>query len=505
MMRLYAAALAMLFFAPLAGRADEVYAPTTLTAVDVLQKAESARGRLASGSYKIVTTSHGSGLDRTAATYIDGDDSIANVVAGPFATAYGTYDKRDWDRDENGIVTVETGFHDRENPNARALDHPEDPANRVTMLGVTGASPSFYAIDVNPPDGEHQTLYYATDTFLLARSVMWATDRLKHVTTYDDYRRVFGSTHAFHSSYSDGRADNDTDTTTLSIAPTKDAVDFAIPASSSILAFSSAKPLTLPARFIDGTIIVRANVGGRGLDFELDTGSSSMTINPDVAHDLGLAAYDRRSGTIGGNFDESRTIVSDIAIGDLHVHNAVFSEVPVANQLPDVKVVGLLGFDFISNALLAIDFKKQTLTFYPPGAALPSNGVVTSVPIELDDRVPRASASVNGIKGKFLIDTGSEATVLFHRFAQTVPGRTVLADGEQYSLSFIGGDVSAQAFSIDNLLFGPLEFAHADVLVPASSTGEITDYDGIIGQTVLNFYVLYLDYAHHQLYLQPNA
>ncbi|HVS46408.1 MAG TPA: pepsin/retropepsin-like aspartic protease family protein [Verrucomicrobiae bacterium] len=504
MVRLCAAVLALCFLIPPAARADDAYTPTTLTAVEVLQKAGVARGELTAGTYAIVSRSHVGGLDQTHTTYTDGANVITHAVAGPFATAYGTYGQQDWDQDENGIVTLDTNFHERENPNARALDHPEDPANRVTMLGVTQTSPALYAIDVNPANGEHQILYYATDTFLLARSVTWEKDRLKHVATYDGYRRVFGSTRAFHTSYSDGRTDNDTDSKVVSFAPVKTAVDFHIPASRSILTFPSAQPFRLPVRFIDGTIIVRATVNGRGLDFQLDTGSSGMTINPDVAHDLGLTAYDRRSGTIGGSFDESRTIVPDISIGDLHVRNAVFDELPITNNFPDVKVVGLLGFDFISNAVLAIDFKKQTLTFYPPGSALPSSGApVTRMPIALDDGVPRVAASFNGIAGNFLIDTGSVPTILFQHYVQTVPDRWTV-NASDYSIQYVGGDVVAQELQLKDFSFGPLEFAHIYVLEPESSKGELTDYDGIIGQTVLGYYVMYLDYANRQVYLQPN-
>jgi hypothetical protein len=521
MVRFCAAALAFCLFIPSAAWAGDTYTPTTLTAAEVLAKAAAARGQLAPGSYAIVTHSHVGGLDSTSTMYTDGNNVITHDVAGPFTSAYGTYGQQDWEQDENGIVTLDTDFHERANPNARALDNPEDPASHVTLLGVTQTSPAIYAIDVNPVNGEHQILYYSTDTFLLARSITWEKDRLEHVATFDDYRNVFGSMRAFHTTYSDGRPDNDTDTKIVSFAPVKAAIDFHIPANRSILTFPTAQPFSLPVRFIDGTIIIHATINGRGLDFQLDTGSSGMTIDPGVAHQLGLTAYDRRSGTIGGNFDESRTIVPDISIGDLHMHDTVFDEVPITNDFadakkyPDIKVVGLLGFDFISNGVLGVDLKDKTLTFYPSG--LPSSGApMMRMPIALDDGIPRVAASFNGVKGSFLIDTGSEPTVLYPHYAQTVPDRWTITpqmattdysqvDASEYILKYVGGQVVARELQMKDFSFGPLEFAHIYVLVPESSVGELQGYDGVIGQTVLDYYVMYLDYANRQIFLQSNA
>ncbi|HEY5257927.1 MAG TPA: aspartyl protease family protein [Candidatus Baltobacteraceae bacterium] len=501
-LRFYAAVMAVLLLAPLPARADDQYGPTPLTAVQVLLKAKAARGGLASGTYEIVETSHGGGMDETDTTDIGPDGSVTHTVTGPFQSASGDFRGQGWEQDENGIVTMDSNFHATEDPNERALAHPEDPANRVTILGITQTSSREYAVDVNPPDGQHEIRYYAADTFLLDRTVVYGSDRLRHVTTYDDYRPVFGAVRAFHTTYSDGRSDNDTDIKIASYQRVKGTVDLSIPPRHSIFQFTSLKPVQLPARFVDGRIILRANVGSRGLDFLLDTGASGMTINPDVAKQLGLTAYGQRSGTIGGSYNESQTVVPDMTIGDLHVKNAVFSEVPVEDQARGLEVVGLLGFDFVGSSIVAIDFKKETVTLYPPGAPLTVQGTLMPVALQLDDDVPRVTASFNGVTGKFLLDTGAQATLVFKHFLNTIPG--IDSEEGEVGLDYVGGAINARAFLVDKVLFGPVMFQKVSVLVPQSSTGEITDYDGMLGRDVLSYYVMFIDYANRQIYLQPN-
>ncbi|HEY5257928.1 MAG TPA: retropepsin-like aspartic protease [Candidatus Baltobacteraceae bacterium] len=507
MKRLATFAFAALLFAPLAGRAADTYLPTTLSPTDVFKKNAAAAGDLAFGTYEGRSVSRGGGMEADFTSYYGGGDDITHVVRGPFVTAYGTYDGRGWDQDENGIVILDTGFHGKENPNAVAVAHPEDSANRVTMLGLTSTKPSQYAIDVNPPGGDHHILYYDAATFLLSRDVTLDPDGQKEIETYDDYRHVFGETVSFHNTYSDGHPENDSDERQVSFVRVTTPVDFNIPANRSLLSFSSTAPVSLPVRFVDGSIIVRATINGRGLDFLLDSGASTLTINPDVAHELGLTAYGRSSETIGGRFFESPTVVPDMAIGDLHMHDVAMEEVDVGEEHLGIQVVGLLGFDFISSGLLAIDFKKQTLTLYPPGSTIPNVGPLMRVPIELDDGIPRIPAAFNRVSGKFIMDTGSFATILFPQYFQQIHGGSI-DEGAGVYVEFVGGVVPTRAFAMDRALFGPAQVEGLDVLVPETGkngTGmTVTDYDGLLGRDLLRHYAIYLDYADHAVFLQPN-
>lgn len=482
-----------------AGADDAAYAPTTLTAAQILQRARTAAGSLAPGTYTIVAKRHGGGLDATITTYISGEDTRSTEVRGPFTTAWGVYHGQNWHQNANGIVALDSNFAAVEDPNRIALAHAGLPDDGVSVLGeTTGANPT-YALDVHPQDGPHQIRYYDASTYRLTRVVTWASDRMKHIVTYGSYVAAFGETAARHWHYSDGLPDNESDTTIVSVEKSASIPPLDIPAGRSIFAFPSDKPVVLPATFDDGSVIVRLTINGRGLDFLLDSGAAGIFIDPGVAHELGLTSYGKITTTIGGSIDQSRAIVPDVAVGDLHMKNVVFNVAPISDQHPLVKVVGLLGYDFIASAIVGVDYWNETVTAYPHGSS-PTQDVVAKIPVELDDDVPRAEASFENVPGKFLIDTGAYGSLVYDSYFRKLPNHSNLKGTER--VGFVGGSVPVAQYRIYNLNFGGVLFKNADVIVPQSSLADFEDYDGIIGRDVLIAYTVYFDYAGQAIYVK---
>lgn len=474
--------------------------PVALTAVQVIQRAEAAQGTLAPGAYLIVTRSSSGGLARVRTSYLHGDDYISHEVAGPFVTADGTYRGRDWTQDENGIVTYPSGFQQTEDPNALALEHPQDPKYRVRIAGVT---PGRIAIALDPPDGDPEVRTYDAATYLLATDVVDGKDGLTHVDTYSDYRRTFGEMRAFRHTYGDGRPENDYTSTiaTFARAPLP-LPDMHPPASHSLFAFASHAPIALPARMDEGRIIVRVTINGRGLDFGVDTGASTMTINPDVAHALGLVSYDKSSSSLGGSYGVTRTIVPQMQIGGVTLTNVAFSEIAVADATTGTKIVGLLGHDFFASGVFGIDFKKQMLTVYPPGTAPLSDPALHKIPIETDGGVPRIPVSIEGVPGHLLLDTGAGDTVIYRHYYERLPVSTAL--GGDWTLQFVGGTVKALNYRVTDLTVGGIAFKPAGIIVPQSPLGEIDGYDGLLGRDALSDLLIYLDYTNGAAYAKQN-
>lgn len=477
---------------------DGTYVPVTLTATQILQRARMAAGKRDPGAYKIVETSHGGGMDATTTTLVAGRNDVSTEVRGPFTGSWGSYNGQDWSQDANGIVTLETGYHVAENPDDRALAHPEDPANRVTVLGLTRDANPAYAIDVNPPGGDHQIRYYDEATFHLQRVERWGSDRLRHVATYGDYRTAFGSTRSYRTHYSDGRADNDFDDTIVSIEKLSTTPDLQIPQSRSLFTFSSLDPVVLPTEFDHARIFVRLTINGRGLDFLLDSGAAGIFIDPGAAHQLGLPTYGKRSETMGGNLDISQTIVPLVTIGSIQLKNAVFDIAPVGGEEgAGTRAVGLIGYDFLASATIGVDFKNETVTAYPPGV-IPTHEVVSKLPAQLDDGVPRVPATLDGVPGHFLLDLGAFRSVLYPAYMRKLPhARNVM---QNVGASFVGGSETMSQYVVQNIVFAGVKFGSGTFMVPQNSLANLSEYDGIIGRDVLASYVLYFDYAHQVIY-----
>jgi len=476
------------------------YLPANLSAPEIVARGRTARGTLATGRYVIVDRIRGGGIERIRTTRIDGADSIAVTQAGAYTTASGVFKGQGWNQNENGLVLLRSDFRRFVDPNNQALAHPENPAYRVSVLGLTPAQPQEYVVEVNPPGGSDQYRYYDAKTFLLDRFVTYDADMHQHVTEFSDYRPVFQSMRPFRIHSYDGRPQNDTVSETISLAQAPaDSPPVTMPVSRRL--YNIAAPVDIPATFGRSGIIVRVTINGRGLDFLLDSGAAGLAIDPGVAHQLGLTAYGISNQTIGGDVNISRTRVPEMGVGPLRLHDVAFSVVPINDYADGRRIVGVLGCDFIAASVVGIDFQKSTVTLYPATFDPHALGMAT-LPVQLDDGVPRVEASFEGVPGFFLVDTGAMGTVAYGTYVRKLKSSTPLLE-QGLSLSAVGGVVPAQLKRLTDLRFGGIHFGDAAVFVPSASTFNLSDYDGILGRDVLSQYQLFFDYAKRQLYIKP--
>lgn len=471
------------------------YAPADLTPVLLLQKADAAEGTLEPGSYAIAERTHGS-TETEIVTRVQGADRMTTERTGPFRIAYGEYKGQRWSQDENGIVRYTT----RVPKIAKALAHPGDPASGVQLLGLTQSNPQEYALDVHPADAIEQIRYYNARTFLLDRVVTKYVNGVAATTGYLDYRKVFGLMRPFKWSYDDGRPENAETGETLLFQKNPSAVSLAPPDSYALFTVPKGAPLELPAKFNRGYITIPVTVGKETLDFALDTGSSSLVIDPGALHRLGIPAYGRSKERIGGDYDVERSIVPQLSVGPLQMHDLELDVLPIDFE----SHVGLLGCDFFASGIVGIDMKAKRVTITAPDSFDPKALGLQAIPLKLDDCVPDVDASFDGVAGTFLLDTGAWETVLQPPFARKLHSARPLSPGERSSMGFIGGDVAGADYEIPDLRLGPILFRHAAAFVPADRSSDYGVDDGIIGRAVMAYYVIYFDYGTGTAYVKAN-
>lgn len=484
------------------------YSPTLLTATQILEKARAAAGQRTPGQYLIVRREVRPDDVTTVMTQTQGEDFVTAETADGHTTFHGSYRGQLWEQDVNGIVLRESGFA-KENPNALAWSDPGNPRYRVRVLGLTQTDPHEYVVEANPPGGEDEYRYYNAHTFLCDRVVVFGVDRYRHETNYTDYQTRYGQTLAFHVHYTDGRPVNEEDDVITSFTESPSQNPLTIPEPRPIFGFLSA-PVTLPARFSDDGIVIPVQIGDRTFDFALDTGSSDLFIDAGTAHALGLPEFGRQSETIGGTTTLAKAVVPQFSVAGLNVSDAVFTVGPLGG-LGDVS--GLLGCDFLASAVVGIDLKNERVTLYPWATFNPASLGLRSVPIEVDDCVPRVPGSLEAVPGHFLLDTGSFGTMLYRHYLERLPaaavaltgGSTDVGGGANLTFEAVGGAVHSTLYDVNDLVFGGVRFRTAQVLVPSStSTFQDTDYDGIIGRNVLKAYAFYLDYNDGAIFIKPN-
>jgi len=492
--RAFGLALAAFAACGVAARADDAPTPDELL----------ARARAAAGADRRPEAERENwsirvaGLEGTLETFRRGADTAGTTVLGPFRTGRGVWHGVRWHQNENGQTLVDR---------AEASG-----AQRVAAQTVLREKLPIDAwVLVTTFAGGHvNRAFYDARTYYLVRTEHVAAGRTTHMT-YDDFRTdARGRTRPWHYSGGDGRPPDDYDyRLERDDAPEIADGEVAMPRDRRpLVEFPAGNDVVrLPARIVDGRVYVRLTIAGRGLDFLLDTGASSLTINEAVARQLRLRVYGRAAQTVAGTFDTSRVIVPAVAIGGLGMRDVVMHTVPLNLQEGrDTRVVGLLGFDFLNAVTLKIDYANGSIDAGRPGT-LAAPAAASPLEVRLGTGAPVARATIGNASGdNFILDTGAAFSyVLFQRFARAHPDAvSPSGDGRlQYGMG-VGGVLSLRPVAAKKLALGASTFEDAlgvEALSPYALGFD--NEDGLIGAHILKQFTVYLDYAAGRVYLAP--
>ncbi len=460
-----------------------------------------ARSKLAAGSERRPETERESwavriaGLDGTVETIRRSADSLTTTDLGPFRTERGTVHGEKWHQNENGETIVERA-------------EPSQTERIVTQTVVRAHEPlDAWEIVTTYASGHVLRSYYDPRTYELVRVERAAAGHETH-TIYEDFRTdARGWTRPWHYYGGDDRPDNDFDYRLVRDdldADVSDA-DVAVPHDRRTLVEFPAgtEAVRLPARIVNDRIYVRLAIAGRGLDFLLDTGAAAITINDAVARELKLPVYGRATQTVAGTFSTGRVIVPAVSIGPLEMHDVVMRTLPfAASEAKSVRVVGLLGFDFLDAVALKIDYASGELDAFRPGTVAAPPGS-DAVDIRLNSNAPVARATIGNATGEdFIIDTGAAFSyVVFQRFARAHPEALAVESRESFG-SGVGGTFGYRSLATKRVILGGWSFddAYGVEALSANAFG-FDNEDGLIGADILKRFTVYLDYAGAHVFL----
>jgi len=441
------------------------------------------------------------GLEGSLEILRRGEDMVTQTSLGPFRTERGSFRGQHWHQNENGETIL-----DRLEPSQ--TEHAVSQTVARVHEPVEG-----WELTTTFSSGHVTRFYYDPHTYHVIRTEKTIAGHTSH-TTYEDYRPdARGRSRFWHYYGGDDRPDNDFDYRLVrddENAEISDA-EVSVPHDRRALVEfpEGTDSVRLPARVENNRIYVRLDIAGRGLDFLLDTGASSVTIDQTVARELKLPVYGRTTQTVAGSFATGRVVAPTIAIGNLTMHDVVLRTVPLsANETRDIRVVGLLGFDFIDAVALRIDYAAGTVDAVRPGSLAAPPGA-TPLDVRLNSGTPVTRATVGDASGDdFLLDTGAAFSyVVFQRFARAHPEIFPAADDAKISYGIgVGGTMAYRKVETKRISIGALTFDDepgVEALSP-NALGFDTE-DGLIGADILKQFTVYIDYAANRVYLAPAA
>jgi predicted aspartyl protease len=189
-------------------------------------------------------------------------------------------------------------------------------------------------------------------------------------------------------------------------------------------AVGAPKATTVPFALVDNRMVIQATIDGKGpFAMIVDTGSADVTITPSVARRLGLVA--RAAGYAYGAGSKSTAIgatrIKRIQIGTLRfgtLDASVLDLSPIQRAMGFGRLDGIIGYSILGRLRVGVDVDAQTLTFSYAPLPSPKNAAIVAFTTDLGG-IPQVPASVNGIRGTFMIDTGDRSSLtLFRAFAQ---------------------------------------------------------------------------------------
>jgi len=518
MRRIAAAIFALILIVPTA------FAAPDPRAADILARNKAATGGIAWDSVAFVRTKtrmETSGLKGTAESF---EDARTGAYAdsydlGAFKGASGFDGKTVWEQDASGEVAIQGADGPRQAAineayrRSHAYWYADRAQARIEYAGETpeGAR-KLHVLRILPEGGRPFDMWIDAKTFLIDR-IAERNARELRTTFFADYRAVDGKLIAHTARQTNGEVKYDAHLKVESVTfeATAQRTAFAPPPPPKRdFGFLRGNSTTIPFRLVNNHIYMEVRLNGRPFDFLFDTGGLNV-ITPTVARELGLKAEGAVQAT--GSGDESKeagfTKVARMQVGDAVLDNQTFVVIGLEafKEVEGKPITGIIGYEVFKRFIVRLDYEDSKVALIEP-ANFTYRGPGVRVPMDLNERTPEVMGEIDGIPGKFALDTGSRSTLdlmspfvakhnLIQRYGAKYqgvtgwgvggPARSWVVRGKKFSL----GGVSVDAPIVE------LSQAKAGSFVDAYQAGNV-------GAGVLKKFNIVWNYAGHEIFFEKN-
>jgi predicted aspartyl protease len=244
--------------------------------------------------------------------------------------------------------------------------------------------------------------------------------------------------------------------------------------------------------------IVAVSVNGSGPhDFVLDTGASCTVVDARLGRSLGLASLgETRLKTAIGTRAADRVRLETLSIGSVHARNLLALTTDLDEiQSVDRRVVGVLGYDFLSKHTFLLDYGAKTVTWDAGERA-------QGVPVSYDDSSRGIRLKLGALR--LVLDTAATTLVLLQTKGAPL-GLDVRIDGRSLSrISAVDGFRLVRTGSVRELAAGARTLRDVPLVLVsrAGATGEIEE-DGLLPARL--FQRIYVDPKNRYVIFDPTG
>jgi hypothetical protein len=285
-----------------------------------------------------------------------------------------------------------------------------------------------------------------------------------------------------------------------------------------VAAPSTGQPVVAPIEISNNHVFVKVCAGDAPLDFILDTGAGASFFDLNHARQLGLkigSAFAVRGagpGTVAGG----RVDGGSVSLFGTNLRQPVPSAIDLSG-LPSReghRLDGILGFDFISRYVVAIDYVRQELRLYDPDT-FQYQGSGTTLPVTFFNNHPHVDAEVQLTDGtklpaRMIVDVGSAGSLALTKpfvdenHLRDRVGPTVHRHGG----GGVGGASWMDVGRVAGLRLGTLQLSNPVTMLFGDSAGVFSargTWVGNVGGEILRRFTVFLDYKHNRMTLEPHS
>lgn len=457
---------------------------------------------------------------------------VGRFQLGPVSGAEGFDGELPWSQDPSGEVIVQRGEEELEAARNEAYRtslawwYPQRwPASMRLLAPRREGEKAFAVVEITPRGGRPFELWLDEESGLLARAVeRGGVDTT--TTTLGDWRAVEtvppqgGGAASVRLPFSVRTTNGDPKYDLVLVA---EAVEVDPPLAPGAFAPPAPRGGDFAIEDVSGTwsvpftlannhVYAPVFLDGQGpFPMLFDSGGFNL-VTPEVAARLGLSAEGalQARGVGEGSEDLAITRVREVRMGPVSLRDQVFYVLPLTGLSPGEgqAVAGVLGFEVLKRFVVEVDYRERHLTFTLPARFDPGRAGV-AVPFVFAGHMPAVDGSIDGIPGRFTIDTGSRSAVSLHR--PFVERYDLLAryqpEIEAVTGWGVGGAVRAKVTRAGTLRLGGVDVARPVTELVTSERGALTDryLAGNVGGAILRRFRVTFDYGHERLYLAPGG
>ncbi len=269
----------------------------------------------------------------------------------------------------------------------------------------------------------------------------------------------------------------------------------------------------------DKILLLKASINNNPSEyFLLDTGASSTIIDLGYIKSLGLSTKGKIP-ILGASIETEMVDLNLFSLPGLNIKNLMLNTTKFSKilELPDKKVVGILGGDILSMFVFNINFDKKLITLYDK-EKFKYKGDGEILDISIVSNTPVIKVCLNdSICGNFTIDMGYTGRLLL--IGEILHKCNLIEHKDNFVKTEAlgaGGKVDVYNTRIDKIKIGSFLIEDIPIgFVTETPTGFISiidavegkkpKTDGNIGSQLLSRFNIYMDYQENKIILEKNS